>query len=196
MRIRLGVPIRRSALGPVESAGLDLPCALVDDLEAATTHLVGFDSHEVVLGRRVPRKQRQPECTRRHCHQQVDPGRRRRRCDRSQRRRRGVAFRRVRLPRAGARAARTSPGRGDRRAHQRVSSHLDAPRVETSGDTRYLFITAGNVEAEGRAAAHLAAGAPERVHSGPSRTPGTPTASKRQPEEWESRVIAFLTDSL
>jgi hypothetical protein len=48
----------------------------------------------------------------------------------------------------------------------------------TSGDTRYLLITAGDVPDEGHAAAHVAAGAPDRVQTGPCPAPGTPTASK------------------
>ena len=68
--------------------------------------------------------------------------------------------------------------------------------VVASGDTRYLLITAGRVADEGHAAAHIAEGAPDRVHiwtvPDGDHTDGLDTA----PGEWETRVIDFLTDSL
>jgi dienelactone hydrolase len=68
--------------------------------------------------------------------------------------------------------------------------------VETSGDTRYLLITAGNVADEGRAAAYFAAGAPSRVDIWTVPEAGHTDGLQTQPEEWEARVIAFLTESL
>jgi dienelactone hydrolase len=68
--------------------------------------------------------------------------------------------------------------------------------VEASGETRHLLITAGTVADEGRAAAYVAAGAPERVHiwtvPDAAHTDGLQTDTPK----WEARVIAFLTDSL
>jgi uncharacterized protein len=68
--------------------------------------------------------------------------------------------------------------------------------VETSGDTRYLLITAGKVADEGHAAAYVAAGAPSRVDTWTVPEAGHTAGLQTQPEEWEARVIAFLTDSL
>ena len=68
--------------------------------------------------------------------------------------------------------------------------------VEASGDTRYLLITAGTVADEGRAAAYIAAGAPERVHIWTVPDAAHTGGLQTDPQEWEARVIAFLTDSL
>jgi dienelactone hydrolase len=68
--------------------------------------------------------------------------------------------------------------------------------VAASGDTRYLLIAAGDVDDEGHAAAHVAAGAPERVEIWTVPDAGHTEGLRTHPEEWESRVIAFLTDSL
>jgi len=68
--------------------------------------------------------------------------------------------------------------------------------VEASGDTRYLLITAGNVADEGHAAAYVAAAAPDRVHTWTVPDAGHTDGLQTQPEEWEARVIAFLTESL
>jgi dienelactone hydrolase len=68
--------------------------------------------------------------------------------------------------------------------------------VETSGDTRYLLITAGNEADEGHAAAYVAAGAPSRVDIWTVRDAGHTGGLQTQPQEWEAHVIAFLTDSL
>jgi dienelactone hydrolase len=68
--------------------------------------------------------------------------------------------------------------------------------VASSGDTRYLLITAGDVDVEGHAAAHIAAGAPGRVDiwtvPGAGHTDGLATA----PQEWAERVIGFLDATL
>jgi uncharacterized protein len=68
--------------------------------------------------------------------------------------------------------------------------------VESSGDTRYLLITAGNVAAEGYAAAYLATGAPGRVQvwtvADASHTDGLATDA----DEWGDRVIGFLSETL
>jgi dienelactone hydrolase len=68
--------------------------------------------------------------------------------------------------------------------------------VEASGDIRYLLITAGDVPDEGHAAAHVAAGAPDRVQTWTVRGAGHTEGLETQPDEWEGRVIAFLTDAL
>jgi fermentation-respiration switch protein FrsA (DUF1100 family) len=68
--------------------------------------------------------------------------------------------------------------------------------VARSGDTRYLLISAGDVADEGHAAAYLGAVAPARVDTwdveGASHTDGLGTA----PDEWERRVVEFLTKAL
>ena len=68
--------------------------------------------------------------------------------------------------------------------------------AETSGDARYMLITAGNVADEGRAAAYVAAGAPSRVDIWTVPDAGHTDGLQTQAEEWEARVIAFLTNSL
>jgi uncharacterized protein len=68
--------------------------------------------------------------------------------------------------------------------------------VESSGDTRYLLVTAGEVAAEAHAAAHVAAGAPGRVElwnvDGAGHTDGLSTARRA----WTDRVIGFLSETL
>jgi dienelactone hydrolase len=68
--------------------------------------------------------------------------------------------------------------------------------VESSGDTRYLLITAGDVAAEGHSADYVAAGAPDRVQvwtvAGAGHTGGLATGR----DEWADRVIGFLSDTL
>jgi fermentation-respiration switch protein FrsA (DUF1100 family) len=68
--------------------------------------------------------------------------------------------------------------------------------VEASGDPRYLLITAGDVADEGHAAAYVAAGAPDRVQTWTVPDAGHTDGLHTRPDEWEARVIAFLTDSL
>jgi fermentation-respiration switch protein FrsA (DUF1100 family) len=68
--------------------------------------------------------------------------------------------------------------------------------VEASRDTRYLLITAGSVADEGHAAAYIAEGAPERVRVWTVPDAGHTEGLRTDPQEWEARVIAFLTDSL
>ena len=67
--------------------------------------------------------------------------------------------------------------------------------VEAS-DARYLLITAGDVADEGHAAAYVAGGAPDRVETWTVPDAGHTDGLQTQPDEWEARVIAFLTDSL
>ena len=67
--------------------------------------------------------------------------------------------------------------------------------VEAS-DARYLLITAGDVADEGHAAAYVAAGAPDRVQTWTVPDAGHTDGLQTRPDEWEARVIAFLTDSL
>lgn len=70
------------------------------------------------------------------------------------------------------------------------SAVADAP------GTRFLLITAGNVDDEGRAASHIRAGASERVTvwdvDGADHTGGYDT----RPDDWQQRVVEFLDESL
>lgn len=89
------------------------------------------------------------------------------------------------------------------RLQDRVTDVLTSASVPTSlraaaetSQARYLMITAGNVLDEGRAAAHVTAGAPGRAEiwtvPGAGHTDGLRTA----PAEWEQRVVSFLTGAL
>jgi dienelactone hydrolase len=68
--------------------------------------------------------------------------------------------------------------------------------VVNAPGTRFLLITAGNVADEGHAAAHIQAGASERVTvwnvDGADHTGGYDT----QPDDWQQRVVEFLDESL
>lgn len=68
--------------------------------------------------------------------------------------------------------------------------------VEATSDVRYLLITAGSVEDEGRAAAHIRSGDPDRVEvwevSGADHT----GAYAEDPEGWARRVVSFLDQAL
>jgi dienelactone hydrolase len=68
--------------------------------------------------------------------------------------------------------------------------------IETSGDTRYLLITAGEVADEGSAATYLAVGAPERVQVWTVPESAHTAGLGTQPDAWEDHVIAFLDDAL
>ena len=68
--------------------------------------------------------------------------------------------------------------------------------VETSGDTRYLLITAGDVADEAHAAAYISAAAPERVRTWTVPDAGHTAGLHTQPRAWEERVIGFLTEAL
>lgn len=68
--------------------------------------------------------------------------------------------------------------------------------IETSGDTRYLLITAGDVADEGHAARYLAEGGPERVQIWSVPESAHTAGLRSHPDEWEERVTAFLTDTL
>jgi pimeloyl-ACP methyl ester carboxylesterase len=68
--------------------------------------------------------------------------------------------------------------------------------IESSGDTRYLVITAGEVADEGRAARYLAAGAPDRVDTWTVPEAAHTAGLRTDPDEWEARVITFLTELL
>jgi dienelactone hydrolase len=68
--------------------------------------------------------------------------------------------------------------------------------VEASGDTRYFLITAGEVADESRAAAFVAAAAPERVQLWTVPKAGHAEGLATRPAEWEARVIAFLEETL
>lgn len=85
----------------------------------------------------------------------------------------------------------------------RVTDLLTSASVPTSlraaveaGGARYLMITAGDVTDEGRAAAYIAAAAPDRAETwsitGAGHTAGLRTAAV----EWERRVIGFLSGVL
>jgi len=68
--------------------------------------------------------------------------------------------------------------------------------VAESTGTRFLLVTAGNVEDEGHAASHIRSGAEERVAvwnvAGAGHTRGYAT----QPDEWTRRVVSFLDRNL
>lgn len=68
--------------------------------------------------------------------------------------------------------------------------------VAQSPDTRFLLITAGNVDDEGHAAAYIQAAASDRVTvwnvEGADHTGGYDT----QPDDWQRRVVEFLDESL
>ncbi|MBI4933824.1 MAG: alpha/beta fold hydrolase [Actinobacteria bacterium] len=68
--------------------------------------------------------------------------------------------------------------------------------VDVADDTRFLLITAGNVDDEGRAAEFIQSGASERVTvwtiDGTDHTGGYDA----QPQQWEQRVVEFLDESL
>jgi hypothetical protein len=68
--------------------------------------------------------------------------------------------------------------------------------VETATDTRFLLVVAGTVPDEGHAAAHIAAGAPERVDVWTVAGSGHTAGLETDPSEWERRVIAFLSQEL
>jgi len=89
------------------------------------------------------------------------------------------------------------------RLQDRVTDVLTSASVPTSlraaveaGGARYLMITAGDVTDEGRAAAYVAAAAPDRTETwsvpGAGHTAGLRTAAV----EWERRVIGFLSNAL
>lgn len=68
--------------------------------------------------------------------------------------------------------------------------------VAQSPDTRFLLITAGNVDDEAHAASYVQAAAPDRVTvwnvDGADHTGGYDT----QPDDWQRRVVEFLDESL
>lgn len=68
--------------------------------------------------------------------------------------------------------------------------------VAAASDTRFLLITAGNVDDEGHAAEFIGAAASERVTvwtvAGAEHTGGHDT----QPDEWAQRVVDFLDEHL
>jgi dienelactone hydrolase len=68
--------------------------------------------------------------------------------------------------------------------------------VESSHDTRYLLITAGDVAAEGHSAAHVAAGAPGRVQVWTVADAGHTDGLATDPDEWADRVVRFLSETL
>ena len=68
--------------------------------------------------------------------------------------------------------------------------------VAQSPGTRFLLITAGNVDDERHAASYIQAAASDRVIvwtvEGADHTGGYDT----QPDDWEQRVVEFLDESL
>ena len=68
--------------------------------------------------------------------------------------------------------------------------------VESSDGTRYLLITAGDVDDEGRAAAYVAHGAPDRVAIWTVPGGGHVGGLGEQPAAWEARVVRFLDAAL
>jgi uncharacterized protein len=68
--------------------------------------------------------------------------------------------------------------------------------VESSGDTRYLLIAAGDVAAEGHSAAHVAARAPGRVQVWTVPDAGHTDGLAADTDEWADRVTRFLSETL
>jgi len=68
--------------------------------------------------------------------------------------------------------------------------------VESSGSTRYLLITAGEVPDEAHAASHVAAGAPGRVQVWTVDGAGHGQGLEVATHEWSSRVVTFLSEAL
>jgi pimeloyl-ACP methyl ester carboxylesterase len=68
--------------------------------------------------------------------------------------------------------------------------------VAESASTRYLLITAGNVEDEGPAASHIRSGASDRVSVWNVDGAGHTGGYAADPDEWTNRVVAFLDESL
>jgi uncharacterized protein len=68
--------------------------------------------------------------------------------------------------------------------------------VESADDTPFLLITAGTVAEEGDAAAHLAAGAPDRVDVWTVAGAGHTDGLAVDPDGWRDHVISFLTTHL
>ncbi len=68
--------------------------------------------------------------------------------------------------------------------------------VADAPDTRFLLITAGTVSDEGHAASYIRSAAADRVTvwtvDGADHTGGY----ERRPDEWRTRVVTFLDDSL
>lgn len=68
--------------------------------------------------------------------------------------------------------------------------------VVNAPNTRFLLITAGNVDDEGRAASYIQSGARERVTvwtvDGADHTGGYDA----RPDEWQHRVVEFLDENL
>ena len=107
-----------------------------------------------------------------------------------------MAVRPVRLPRAGQeQLERVQDLVTDALTSASLPTSIRAA-VETSADARYLLITAGDVADEGHAAAYLATGAPERVQIWTVPDSGHTGGLETRPEEWQRRVIAFLTEAL
>ena len=68
--------------------------------------------------------------------------------------------------------------------------------IVESGTTRYLLIAAGEVDAEAQAAAHMAAGAPDRVAVWTIPDVGHTGGLAADAEVWTDRVVGFLDDAL
>jgi hypothetical protein len=68
--------------------------------------------------------------------------------------------------------------------------------VERSDDTRFLLVTAGDVVDEGHAAAFIAEAAPDRVERWEVPDAGHTDGYEVAPDDWQSRVVAFLRDAL
>ncbi len=68
--------------------------------------------------------------------------------------------------------------------------------IVESGTTRYLLIAAGEVDAELQAAAHMEAGAPDRVEVWTIPDVGHTGGLAADPDLWAERVVGFLEDAL
>ena len=68
--------------------------------------------------------------------------------------------------------------------------------VESTEETRYLLITAGEVPDEAHSAAFVAAGAPDRVEVWTVPTARHVGGLEARPDEWSDRVTTFLAGAL
>lgn len=68
--------------------------------------------------------------------------------------------------------------------------------VAGAPDTRFLLITVGNVDDEGRAAAHIRSGSPDQVEVWTVGGAGHTGGFDAGPAEWQRRVVGFLDRTL
>jgi pimeloyl-ACP methyl ester carboxylesterase len=68
--------------------------------------------------------------------------------------------------------------------------------VAVAADTAFLLITAGEVDDERRAAAHIRSGAPEQVTVWEVEGAGHTDGYEHGPDQWRDRVVTFLDTAL